>query len=101
MESQYSGGKRILLIDDEPGVRAAMKLLLSIDQHTIVEAENGRQECFLFSPGDFDLVITDYEMPYMKGDEVARTIKCLVPSQRIVMVTGIPEKLEGVELPVD
>jgi hypothetical protein len=39
-------------------------------------------------------------MPLMKGDELARTIKCLVPSQRILMITGVPEKLSA-ENPVD
>jgi CheY-like chemotaxis protein len=100
MEFRNGLGKRILLVDDDPDVRAALKMLLSMDEHCIVEAENGRQACFLFSPGDFDLVITDYEMPLMKGDELARTIKCLVPSQRIIMITGVPEKL-CTENPVD
>lgn len=93
--------KRVLLVDDEPAVRAALKLLLSIDEHTVTEASNGREACLMFAPGDFDLVITDLAMPEMKGDELARTIKCLVPSQPILMITGFPGELWSRDNPVD
>jgi DNA-binding response OmpR family regulator len=77
------------------------RLLLSLDQHTVTEAADGKEACRTYTPGDFDLVITDYEMPVMKGDELARTIKCLVPSQRVIMITGVPWRLAGLENPVD
>jgi len=93
--------KRILIVDDDADARNMLRLLLSIDQHTVMEAENGRQACLSYTPGDFDLVITDYEMPEMKGDELARTIKCLSPSQRIIMITGVPWKLGSEDNPVD
>ncbi|HYG34355.1 MAG TPA: response regulator [Clostridia bacterium] len=94
-------GKRILIVDDEPAAREALKLLLAIDQHIVTAAVNGRDACLSYVPGDFDLVITDYEMPEMKGDELARTIKCLVPSQRMLMITGVPGKLGTSDNPVD
>jgi CheY-like chemotaxis protein len=93
--------KRILVVDDDAEARKMLKLLLSLDQHTVVEAENGRMACLTYTPGDFDLILTDYDMPEMKGDELARTIKCLVPRQRIIMITGVPWKLGGQENPVD
>ena len=93
--------KRILIVDDDPQARNVLRLLLTIDQHTVVEVENGRQACLTYTPGDFDLVITDYDMPEMKGDELARTIKCLSPSQRVIMITGVPWKLGGEDNPVD
>jgi DNA-binding response OmpR family regulator len=79
-------GKRILLVEDNPRMREAIRLLLCLEGHKVTEAENGRRACHLFTPGDFDLVITAFEMPEMKGDELARTIKCLVPSQLILMI---------------
>jgi CheY-like chemotaxis protein len=93
--------KRILLVDDEPSVRQALSLLLNVDRHTVVEASNGKEACHRYTPGMFDLVITDYSMPEMKGDELARTIKCLVPTQRILMISAYAPQVYSPENPVD
>jgi len=94
-------GKRILVVDDERAVRETLRVVLRFEGHTVVEAANGREACLLYCPGDFDLVITDYNMPEMKGDELARTIKCLVPSQPILMLTAHAAEVCGHENPVD
>lgn len=86
-------GKRILLAEDDPGVREALKLMLHLDRHTVTEASNGREALALFSPDQFDLVITDYLMPEMQGDELARNIKRLAPGRPVLMVTAYLEKL--------
>lgn len=101
MDSRRIFGKRILLVDDEPEARRMFRLLLSLDQHVVTEAADGKEACRIYAPGDFDLVITDYDMPEMKGDELAQTIKCLVPTQRVIMITGVPWRLAGPENPVD
>jgi CheY-like chemotaxis protein len=92
--------KRILLVEGNPRLREAIRLLLYIEGHTVTEAENGRRACLLYTPGDFDLVITDYAMPQMKGDELARTLKCLVPTQPILMITS-EVQISSSDTPVD
>jgi len=101
MDSNRVLGKRILLVDDEPAVRRILTLLLSQEQYLVTPAAHGKEAFRLFAAGQFDLVVTDYEMPEMKGDELARTIKALVPSQRIIMLTGTPWGLEQPDNPVD
>jgi CheY-like chemotaxis protein len=81
-------GKRILLAEDRQDVREVTKLLLGLDDHVVTEAVNGKEALDLFQPDRFDLVITDYAMPVMKGDELATRIKRLVPSKPILMITG-------------
>ena len=93
--------KRILLADDHPEVRQTVKLLLGMDQHTVAEAANGREALDLFAPDRFDLVITDYAMPEMRGDELAANIKQMAPSQPILMITGTVEQLNGLAPSVD
>ena len=93
--------QRILVVDDDDGARSAITMLLQLDGHTVVEAKSGQEACWLFTPGDFDVVITDYSMPGMKGDELARTIRCIVPSQPIVMVTAFVGNLVSDNNPVD
>jgi len=94
-------GKSILLVDDDPDVRGSIKLLLSIDRHTVTEAANGHEALQLFTGSRYDLVITDYRMPGMLGDELARNIKNLVPAQPILMVTAYIEKLLDAGKPAD
>jgi len=100
-ETQNKSSKRILIVEDEPGVRQILSLLLRGDGHTVAEAQNAEEACLMYAPGDFDLVITDYAMPGMKGDELARTIKCLVPSQPILMLTAFAPDVCRPENPVD
>jgi len=86
-------GKNILLVDDDPGVRGSIKVLLSIDRHTVTEAANGHEALQLFTGSRYDLVITDYFMPEMLGEELAENIKNIAPAQPILMVTAYLEKL--------
>ena len=92
--------KHILLVEDNPRLREAIRLLLCLEGHTVTGVENGRRACHLFTPGDFDLVITDYAMPEMTGEELARTIKCLVPSQPILMIAS-GQPISSSDIPVD
>lgn len=88
MEASVIQSKRILLADDEPSVRAAIKLMLNLDEHTVTEAADGEEALRLFQQGEFEVVITDYAMPVMMGDELATRIRELVPSQPIIMITA-------------
>jgi CheY-like chemotaxis protein len=94
-------GKRILLADDQQGVREAIHLLLRLDGHTVVEAVNGKQAFEFFNASRFDLVITDHAMPQMQGNELAVRIKEVAPAQPIIMITAYPQKLGRSENPVD
>jgi CheY-like chemotaxis protein len=94
-------GKRILLADDQQEVREMTKLMLGMDEHIVTEAGNGQEALDLFTPGRFDLVITDYVMPVMKGDELARNIKRLAPSEPILMITGSAAEVGGIQASVD
>src|ERR1017187_3731373 len=101
MEQNIIRGKRILLVDDESGLREALRLLLEIDDHIVTEANNGAEALDLFTKGQFDLVATDFEMPVMKGNELAVRIKDLAPRQPVLMITAYEKELGDPENPVD
>ena len=94
-------GKRILLADDDPGARDSIKLLLTIDRHTVVEAAEGVEAIALLKSQPFDLAILDYFMPGMRGSELALHIRQIAPSLPIIMVTAYLEKLAEADKPVD
>ena len=101
MKQNIIRGKRILLVDDEPSVRESFRMMLEIDDHTVTEANNGAEALDLFAKGHFDLVTTDFEMPVMKGNELAVRIKKLAPKQPILMITAYGKELGDSENPVD
>ena len=101
MEKKIIRGKGILLVDDEASVRGSFRMMLEIDDHVVTEANNGAEAMDLFATGQFDLVTTDFEMPFIKGDELALRIKQLAPKQPILMITAYGKDLGDSENPVD
>src|ERR1051325_11597700 len=87
--------RRILVVDDEPFVCDAVKMMLTFDGHIVETAANGKEALDLFEIGKFDLVITDFAMPTMKGDELAAAIKERAPEQPVVMITAYAEMLQS------
>jgi len=94
-------GKQILLVEDDPGAREAIKLLLTIDRHDVVEAAEGAEAIELVQRKPFDLAILDYFMPGMQGNQVALRFREIAPSLPILMITAYLEKLEDSDKPVD
>jgi len=107
VESEFSAeqavvrGKRILLVDDEEPLRGLVRMMLELDGHQVTEASNGAEALSLFTIGEFDLVITDFEMPAMKGNDLAVRIKLLNPSLPILMITASEWARLDDENPVD
>jgi CheY-like chemotaxis protein len=87
--------RRILVVDDEPFVCDAVKMMLNFDGHLVETASNGKDALAMFDEGKFDLIITDFSMPSMKGDELAAAIKARAPDQPIVMITAYAEMLQS------
>ena len=92
--------RRILVVDDEPLVCDAVKLMLDFDGHEVETACSGKEALAKLEQDRFDLVITDYEMPGMKGDELAAVIKARDTKQAVVMITAYAELLQASRNPL-
>jgi len=68
-------------------------MMLAYDGHSVEAATNGEDALALLAKSTFDVVITDYAMPRIRGDELAATIKARNPKQPVVMVTAYAEML--------
>jgi CheY-like chemotaxis protein len=86
-------GYRILVVDDERFVCDSIRSILISDGHQVVTAFSAEEAMTAFRAGDFDIVITDYEMPVMKGDKLAAAMKALKPAQPIILITAYAESL--------
>ena len=94
-------GKRILLVEDEEPLRACLRMMLELEGHHVTEANNGAEALNLFTVGQFDLVVTDFEMPVMKGNKLAVGIKLLDPSLPILMITASAKARRDADNPVN
>ena len=92
--------RRILVVDDEPFVCDAVKMMLAFDGHVVETANSGAQALVILERGKFDVVITDFAMPLMKGDELAAAIKARNPKQPVVMITAYAEMLQASSNPL-
>lgn len=92
---------RILVVDDEALICDTVKLILKSDGHFVETAGNGPEALAKFQRGSFDLVVTDYSMPEMTGDELAAAIKAGAATCPVVMITAyagmLPSPLPGVD----
>lgn len=87
--------KKILVVDDEPFVCDAVKMMLTFDGHEVQTANSGKEALTTLDKGSFDLVITDFAMPAMKGDELSAAIKSKWPGQPVIMITAYAEMLQS------
>jgi CheY-like chemotaxis protein len=67
--------KRILVVDDEPQMCDIVRAMLELDSHTVLTATSASGALELLERETFDLMITDYLMPGMKGDQLAAHVK--------------------------
>jgi len=82
-------GGTVLLVEDEPDVRAAAARILTFAGLTILEAPNGAVALGLADQhGPPDLVLTDVVMPGMSGPELARQLRARWPALSVLFMSG-------------
>jgi signal transduction histidine kinase/ActR/RegA family two-component response regulator len=88
--------RRILLVDDQPEVRAILAESLTAQGHDVEQAGSGRQALERLASGmAADLVLSDLGMPDMTGWEVAEAVNQRWPSLPVGLITGWGARSEG------
>ena len=82
-------GKTILVVEDEPAVRAVTCAILTRYGYNVLKAQDGVEALeVLNSHPDIDLVFTDVVMPRMKGPELARQLDRTHPALKVLFTSG-------------
>ncbi|MEP6667833.1 MAG: response regulator [Chthoniobacter sp.] len=97
-ENAAPPSKTILLVEDDPTVCYFVERVLRNAGYYVGMAADGASGLRLFRVRPWDIVITDRTMPGMNGEELAALIKKEAPEQPIVLITGIPSRVERPEL---
>ena len=86
----------VLVVDDEPGVRASLRQIL-MDHCEILEAEDGASGLQTISRREVDLVLLDVRLPDALGTDLLGRIKALDESIEVILVTAVREVRTAVE----
>lgn len=80
---------RVLVVDDEPGMREGCRKILESEGYLVETAEDGLQGLDLFERhGDFEIVLADLNMPRMGGLELIRKLREIDPDVIIFVITA-------------
>ncbi len=84
--------QRILCVDDEPAALNARKVLLEAAGYSILTASSGAEVLEILAQGTkVDLVLLDFMMGAMNGDELAEELRQLYPDLRLIAVSAVEE----------
>jgi CheY-like chemotaxis protein len=93
--------RTILCVDDYETSLAGWCLYLHYAGYSVTTARTAQEGLQLFAVSPVDLVLLDYAMPDMNGDDVAATMKRIKPDVRILMFSGVSDVPEDARLHVD
>ena len=81
---------RILLVDDDPDATRLYRAMLASDGHDVVVLDSGIDAVETAERERFDLVITDFNMPGIKGDVTVSLLRVRFPELPVVVLTSEP-----------
>lgn len=97
---------KILIVDDDYDILDVLRIILEAEGYEVIEGHDGQEALDIIKHKAPDLLITDFKMPKMNGDEVCRIIKedILAQHMPIIMLTGkgeVTDKVHGIKSGAD
>jgi DNA-binding NtrC family response regulator len=80
--------RRILVVDDQESMRTLLRDMLEVIGHEVVLADGGEQALASLQQSEFDLVLSDLNMPGMDGTALLKAIKSTYTQLPVVIITG-------------
>jgi len=90
-------GNRIIVVDDEPGMREFLEIMLQKDGYAIDTAADGSEAIDKIEENLFDLAIVDIQMPVLNGIEVLKKINEKSPDTTVIMITAYASHETAIE----
>jgi len=79
---------KILLVDDEAGIRNVLSIYIKDIGFDVVTADDGEKALSIMNQGSIDIVLTDIRMPGLDGISLLKHIKANKPETEVIMLTG-------------
>lgn len=81
-------GRKVMLIDDEKDYREATAELLSLQGYEVEQAANGFEALKKLKRNNFDIILSDLEMPKPSGSDLLKKIKARNKNTKVIFVSG-------------
>jgi DNA-binding response OmpR family regulator len=88
---------RILVVDDEAGIRELLSKTLALADYDVEAAGDGRAAIERLRAGSYDLLVTDLKMPGMDGLSLIREARRLAPELPIIIITAFSTESSAIE----
>jgi two-component system response regulator MprA len=95
---------RVMVVDDEPGVRSALERALRIEHYEVQLAGDGREALDLLAERSPDAIVLDVAMPEVDGLEVCRRLRAAGDRTPVLMLTArdaVDDRVEGLDAGAD
>jgi len=98
--------KKVLIVDDDPDILDLLDIILKGEGFDVLKASNGEEALQKIQKQPPDLLITDFKMPKLDGDEVCKSLRkdILLRHMPIIMLTGkseVRDKVYGIDAGAD
>ena len=93
-----------MVVDDEPGVRAALERALRIERYDVRLAGDGAEALALLADGSPDAIVLDVAMPHVDGLEVCRRLRAAGDRTPVLMLTArdaVDDRVAGLDAGAD
>ena len=85
-----------MVVDDDPSIRYMLGRVLVDEGYEVVSAAHGRDGLKLAAAQELDLVLLDWKMPHMNGQETLKELAVLRPGLPVIIITAYPrQQCEG------
>ncbi|HWP91740.1 MAG TPA: sigma-54 dependent transcriptional regulator [Thermodesulfobacteriota bacterium] len=88
---------KILVVDDEPGMREFLEIMLQKDNYVVETASDGSEAIHKIEGDLFDLAVVDVQMPVMNGIEVLKRVNEKSPETTVIMITAFASHETAIE----
>lgn len=88
---------RILVVDDEPGMREFLEIMLQKEGYDVETASDGSEAVDLIKDNEYDLAIVDIQMPVLNGIGVLKEIKSFGIETTVIMITAFASHETAIE----
>lgn len=88
---------RILVVDDDEGIRRSLVAILEGEGYVVDTAKNGKEAIEKSDVGFYNLALIDVRLPDMEGTELLSTMKETTPKMVKIIVTGYPDLENAIE----
>jgi len=93
MDTNIPTPRRILLVDDEVGLRTLLTRVFRHAGYEVESAGDGQAGLECFRKGSWSVVVIDRAMPVMNGEELAAALRALSPQTPLIMITGLLSRI--------